>query len=77
VLFRSELAPQAPAQASPPRPVPSSEVLALLQQRESARTRRDWASADAFRQQLLTLGWQVGDSPAGPQLSPLRHTAED
>jgi hypothetical protein len=53
------------------RPVPPPAVLALAQQREAARAQRDWAAADALRQQMESLGWQVGDSPEGPKLSPL------
>jgi cysteinyl-tRNA synthetase len=47
------------------------EVLALTQGREAARARRDWAAADDLRQRILALGWQVRDTGAGPELSPL------
>jgi cyanophycinase-like exopeptidase len=51
-------------------PEPSSEVLALVEEREAARARRDWAVADALREQITTLGWQVLDTPQGPRLEP-------
>lgn len=51
-------------------PTPSEEVLALVQTREAARARRDWVTADALRRQVLDLGWQINDTPQGPQLSP-------
>jgi cyanophycinase-like exopeptidase len=50
---------------------PPMEVLALTQGREAARARRDWAAADDLRQRILALGWQVRDTGAGPELSPL------
>ena len=33
-------------------------------------TRRDWARADALRAELETLGWDVIDTPDGPELAP-------
>jgi cyanophycinase-like exopeptidase len=52
-------------------PEPSPDVLALVEEREVARARRDWAAADALRDQIAARGWQVRDTPAGPELSPL------
>jgi cysteinyl-tRNA synthetase len=40
----------------------------LLDEREAAREARDFATADAKRDQLAALGWVVRDTPAGPQL---------
>ena len=37
------------------------DVRTLLQQRTAARDRRDWAEADALRERLAALGWQVED----------------
>lgn len=50
---------------------PSPEVLALLEEREAARARRDWATSDELRDRIAALGWQVRDTPSGPQLVPL------
>jgi hypothetical protein len=47
---------------------PSDEVLALAEQRQQARTDKDWAAADRLRDQLAALGWTVKDTPDGPQL---------
>jgi len=47
---------------------PSAEVLSLIEQRQSARLRRDWADADALRERITRLGWQVSDTPQGPRL---------
>ncbi len=55
-----EAAPSAPA-----------EVLALAAERQAARERRDWAAADALRDRIQALGWQVRDTPEGPQCAPI------
>lgn len=47
---------------------PTPEVLTLVDVRQSARARRDWPAADAARQQLAALGWEVQDTTAGPKL---------
>ena len=49
---------------------PSSEVLALVQEREAARAQSNWATADALRERIATLGWRVLDTSQGPQLEP-------
>ncbi len=46
------------------------EALALLAQREDARAARDFARADALRDELRALGWVVQDLPDGPELAP-------
>jgi cysteinyl-tRNA synthetase len=38
-----------------------------LAQREAARARRDFAAADAIRDQILELGILIEDTPAGPR----------
>lgn len=52
-------------------PEPPQEVLALVQERAAARKRRDWATADALRDRIANLGWQVLDTREGPRLEPL------
>jgi len=52
-------------------PGPSSEVLTLLEEREAARARRDWAASDALRARIAELGWQVRDTRDGPCLEPM------
>ncbi len=58
----------AAADATPALP---AEVSALVAEREAARARRDWAAADALRDRIAALGWQVRDTPAGPVCVPL------
>jgi cyanophycinase-like exopeptidase len=45
-----------------------AQVLALVQARQEARARSDWAAADSLRQRIADLGWQVIDMPDGPRL---------
>jgi cysteinyl-tRNA synthetase len=40
---------------------------ALLDQRQAARERRDYAAADAIRDELHRLGVTVEDTPSGPR----------
>jgi cysteinyl-tRNA synthetase len=44
------------------------EAERLLREREDARAARDFATADARRDELAALGWEVRDTPTGPQL---------
>ena len=48
-------------------PVVDGLVSALLEQRAAARTRKDYAAADAIRDQLTALGLTIEDTPAGPR----------
>ena len=47
---------------------PDEEALRLLEEREAARRERDFATADARRDELAARGWQVRDTPDGPRL---------
>lgn len=46
------------------------EVLDLVAEREAARREQDWTAADALRSRIEMLGWQVQDTPAGPNIMP-------
>jgi cysteinyl-tRNA synthetase len=46
----------------------------LLQEREDARAARDFARADAARDELRERGWEVRDTPEGPVLVPASGT---
>jgi hypothetical protein len=52
-------------------PTPTPGVLSLVEQREAARSNRDWRAADDLRDQILKLGWQVQDTRQGPKLEPI------
>lgn len=45
---------------------PPQEVVERVQARETARQKRDWARADALRQEIEQLGWVVQDTREGP-----------
>jgi cysteinyl-tRNA synthetase len=47
---------------------PDPEALQLLQEREEARAGRDFATADARRDELAARGYDVRDTPQGPRL---------
>jgi hypothetical protein len=57
-----------------PQPAESSnntlrpEVRFLVERREEARGRRDWATADALRAELAERGYRLRDTPSGPDL---------
>ena len=46
------------------------DLAGLLSRRQAARERRDFATADAIREQLRQAGWLVRDTPDGPRLDP-------
>lgn len=46
----------------------SKKVLKLVEQRTEAKRNRDFARADAIRDELAALGWAVEDTPQGPKL---------
>jgi GT2 family glycosyltransferase len=48
---------------------PPQAVRDLAAERQAARERRDYARADALREQLRAAGWLVSDTPAGPELT--------
>jgi cysteinyl-tRNA synthetase len=46
------------------------EATQLLEQRETARRERDFERADRLREEILRRGWEIRDSPQGPELIP-------
>jgi cysteinyl-tRNA synthetase len=48
------------------------ELRELVEQREQARSRRDYAEADRVRDALRSRGWEVRDGPGGPELLPVK-----
>jgi cysteinyl-tRNA synthetase len=64
VLGLANLLDEQPAEAP-------AEALALLDDRERARRERDFGEADRLRDELRAQGWEVRDSPEGPELLPV------
>jgi cysteinyl-tRNA synthetase len=48
-----------------------AEAQEMADARERARLARDYAEADRIREELREQGWEVRDSPDGPELLPL------
>ena len=67
-VWQRALAALQPEEAVPPSG-PPEEILALMQEREQARLRKDWQAADTLRSKVEELGWLIKDTPAGPQLN--------
>ena len=44
------------------------DALALAARRDEARAEKDWARADALRDELVALGYEVADTAEGTQL---------
>ncbi|BAE80947.1 cysteinyl tRNA synthetase [Chlamydia felis Fe/C-56] len=47
------------------------EVMQLVEKREVARREKNWAQADAFRDQVASLGYLIEDSKSGPKVKKL------
>ncbi|MFL5673668.1 MAG: hypothetical protein ACJ779_01555, partial [Chloroflexota bacterium] len=62
----------APDEASVP-----AEAAALRTERDAARAARDYARADALRDQLAAAGWDVMDGPDGSRLTRRGHDTSD
>jgi hypothetical protein len=65
-VLAAETESQDQAAADPP-----AAVLSLVEEREAARTRRDWAASDDLRERIAAAGWEVRDTSSGPELAPL------
>jgi len=69
-IWEQALAARSEALQQPAKDVPQ-KVLSLVEEREAARARRDWATSDELRDRIADLGWQIRDTAAGPQVLPL------
>lgn len=52
-------------------PHPSADIIALAERRQLARQAKEWQRADALRDELLAMGWQVQDTTDGAVLIPI------
>ena len=55
--------------ASTPSDEAPADITALVEARTAARAARDWGRADALRAEIETAGWEVTDTPDGPELT--------
>jgi len=49
------------------QPIPA-EIQAWAEQRQAARAAKNWAEADALRSQIVAAGYDITDTPTGPEL---------
>lgn len=61
----------------PPRDGIPDEVRRLVDLRSEARADRDWDRADALRDELTSLGWEVQDTAAGSTARPILEADEE
>jgi cyanophycinase-like exopeptidase len=47
---------------------PPDEVMHLVEARQQARSRQDWASSDSLRDEISAKGWIVQDTPNGQKI---------
>lgn len=47
---------------------PPPRVMALVKRREDARKKGDWRTADKIREEIKRLGFEINDTPKGPEL---------
>jgi hypothetical protein len=59
---------QSAAPANVNEEAPPPEVIALAEERQNARSRKEWQAADEFRRKISSLGWTIQDSPDGYNL---------
>jgi cysteinyl-tRNA synthetase len=48
-----------------------AHLVALMEERTEARNAKDFACADAIRDELTAEGWTIEDTPKGPRLKRL------
>jgi len=48
----------------------SDEALETARRRDDARAAKEWATADALRDELVAMGYEVDDTPGGTELRP-------
>ena len=56
------------AEWQPPEEVFPDEVIAMMAERQHARAEKDWARADALREQVREVGYEIEDTAQGPHV---------
>jgi cysteinyl-tRNA synthetase len=52
------------------------KIIALVDQRQAARSENHWKDADRLRDQIRKAGYEIEDTPNGPRVRPLQPTLE-
>jgi cysteinyl-tRNA synthetase len=60
------------AEWQPEEVVIPREVMSLVEERERARTAKQWKDADALRTQVRQAGYEIEDTPQGPKIRAAR-----
>ncbi len=50
-----------------------AEIIKLVQEREEARARKDWETADRLREEIKAKGYWVDDTPEGPRVKKIKN----
>jgi cysteinyl-tRNA synthetase len=61
----------------PQEEVVAEDITRLLEKRQKARVRKNWAEADAIREQINAAGYQIKDTSEGPQLKRIKQKIEN
>jgi cysteinyl-tRNA synthetase len=56
----------------PEETVIPKEIIALVEEREKARSAKQWKDADALREQVRQAGYEIEDTPQGPKIKAAR-----
>lgn len=64
-------AQEEPAAPEAQEVAPPQKILDWVEDRQAARQAKDWSRADQLRREIEAMGWQITDTPTGPQLTPL------
>ena len=61
----------------PSETVVPEALMALIQQRQQARTEQRWQDADALREQVKAAGYTLDDTPQGPRVRSQQSEVDD
>jgi hypothetical protein len=70
------LPPSTVAMLEPEAPTLPANVRTLVEERVQARAAEDWEQADALRERIADLGYEIQDAPDGPRWRPQDESTE-
>ena len=56
------------AEWQPEEAVIPPKIMALVEERQKARTAETWKDADALREEMRQAGYEIEDTPKGPKI---------
>jgi len=56
------------AEWQPEEAVIPREIMALVEEREKARSAKQWKDADELRERVRQAGYEIEDTPKGPKI---------